>query len=81
MPGCKRIDRLTKFGNPYKMEKSTPEERDRVIGLFREYANKKVQDQPGFFNELKGYDLACWCAPRPCHGDVIIEILKEQGKI
>jgi hypothetical protein len=24
---------------------------------------------------LRGYRLACWCAPLPCHGDVILEWL------
>jgi hypothetical protein len=24
--------------------------------------------------------LACWCAPKPCHGDVIVETLREMLK-
>lgn len=24
--------------------------------------------------ELKGKDLVCWCAPKLCHGDVLLEI-------
>jgi len=24
--------------------------------------------------ELRGKDLACWCAPEPCHGDVLFEL-------
>lgn len=23
---------------------------------------------------LRGWDLACFCAPRPCHGDVLLEL-------
>ena len=25
-------------------------------------------------HELKGKDLVCWCAPQPCHADVLLEI-------
>ncbi|HEY1865170.1 MAG TPA: DUF4326 domain-containing protein [Roseiarcus sp.] len=21
---------------------------------------------------MRGKDLACWCAPKPCHGDVLL---------
>jgi len=24
--------------------------------------------------ELRGKDLACWCAPEPCHGEVLLEL-------
>lgn len=25
-------------------------------------------------DELKGKDLVCWCAPLPCHADVLLEL-------
>lgn len=24
--------------------------------------------------ELRGWDLACWCHPAPCHGDVLLRL-------
>lgn len=27
--------------------------------------------------ELKGKTIACWCSPNPCHGDVLIKLIKE----
>lgn len=24
--------------------------------------------------ELKGKDLVCWCAPQPCHADILLEL-------
>jgi hypothetical protein len=24
--------------------------------------------------ELRGLDLICWCAPLPCHGDVLLRL-------
>ena len=28
--------------------------------------------------ELEGKTLACWCAPRPCHGDVLLRLIEER---
>jgi hypothetical protein len=28
-------------------------------------------------HELAGRDLVCWCAPLPCHGDVLLRLLSE----
>jgi hypothetical protein len=27
--------------------------------------------------ELRGKRLGCWCKPKPCHGDVLIELLNK----
>jgi hypothetical protein len=27
--------------------------------------------------ELKGKILGCWCAPKPCHGEVLVKIANE----
>ncbi|MBX6723654.1 MAG: DUF4326 domain-containing protein, partial [Dactylosporangium sp.] len=27
--------------------------------------------------ELRGRVLACWCAPKPCHGDVLARLADE----
>lgn len=75
-----RIDRRTKFGNPFVMSGKSMKERLRVIEQYRVYAEEKVKSDPWFFEELRGLDLACWCAPLPCHGDVIIDILKRTEK-
>jgi len=29
-------------------------------------------------HELEGKTLLCWCAPMPCHGDILVRYLKEQ---
>ena len=29
-------------------------------------------------SELKDKNLGCWCAPSPCHGDVLIKLYKEK---
>jgi len=39
--------------------------------------NKKLMS---CLHELKGKTLGCYCWPLPCHGDVLISLLKRQKK-
>lgn len=32
----------------------------------------------GSLGELRGKVLGCWCAPEPCHGNVLIKLLNEK---
>jgi len=27
--------------------------------------------------ELRGKDLVCWCAPLPCHADILLELAND----
>jgi hypothetical protein len=41
---------------------------------------ERVENEPEFreaVEAVRGRDLGCWCAPRACHGDVILEWLEE----
>ena len=65
----------SKWGNPFVMEDESGAERDRAIAAFREW----IVEQPALMNsleELRGKRLACWCAPKPCHGHVLVELLE-----
>jgi hypothetical protein len=70
-PGC--------FGNPFPMKNQfDDEEREKVIALYREYFEERIENDPAFraaILTLRGKRLACFCAPKPCHGDVIKEWL------
>ena len=66
-----RIDRQTKWGNPFVIPRDG--DRDTVIRKYREW----VVTQPHLvaaLPELRGKVLGCWCAPLPCHGDVLVEL-------
>lgn len=64
---CFRIDRKTKWGNPYKMR--SERERMDVIKKYTYYLlDSKLLDD---IHELEGKWLACWCYPKPCHGNVL----------
>lgn len=62
--------RPSKWGNPYTIGRDG--NRDQVIRLFRENININLVNAAQ--KELRGRDLICFCAPLPCHLDVLISI-------
>ena len=67
-----RIDRQTKWGNPFVTGKHGS--REEVIELYREQLWKWIKGghvQLEELAELRNKQLACWCAPLPCHGEVL----------
>ena len=66
------IGRPSRFANPFLIGPDGT--REDVIEKFREY----VLAQPSMLKiirrQLRGKRLGCWCAPKPCHGDVLAEI-------
>lgn len=75
-PDVVRIDRLSKWGNPYKV--GIDGDRAAVIEGYRRF----ILDRPELLEalaELEGKRLACWCAPRACHGDVLVELLESRA--
>jgi uncharacterized protein DUF4326 len=63
--------------NPYHKELKRLG-RASVIKLYREYIYKKPE-LIAKIPRLRDKILACWCAPEPCHGDVLIELLNKQA--
>ena len=64
----------SKWGNPFVMANDSDAERERAINAYREW----VVAQPELMSsleELRSKRLGCWCAPKPCHGDVLVELL------
>jgi hypothetical protein len=63
--------------NPFKLPKAaTPEERAEVIRRYRVHILGRP-DLLAMLPELRGRLLTCWCHPLPCHGDVLLELLRE----
>lgn len=68
------IGRPSKWGNPFPIGKYGT--REEVIEKYREW----IKTQPQLLNdieELRGKVLGCFCYPLPCHGDVLIGLLKD----
>jgi len=73
------IGRGSMFGNPYPLTHSNT--RQIVIDLYREwfYNQLKYPDFKAEVEKLRGVDtLGCYCKPKPCHGDIIVEYLENQ---
>lgn len=78
---CKRdkhdvyIGRPSKWGNPFVIGRDGT--RTQVIAKYRAW----LLEQPVLMNslhELRGKTLGCWCAPQPCHGDVLAELANKE---
>ncbi len=71
-PDVVRIDRATTWGNPYVIGKDGS--RAEVIEKYRVRLWRDIRAGRVGLGELAALDgkrLACWCAPEPCHGDVL----------
>lgn len=72
------IDRRSDFGNPFKMQKDGGEySREGCVEAYREwfYSDEQADLRERAIEELQGKTIACWCSPKPCHGDVIVGFL------
>lgn len=67
------VGRPSKWGNPFIIDFDGETTREQAIEAYREW----IKTQPELLNslhELKGKDLVCWCAPKACHADVLMEL-------
>lgn len=70
------VGRPTKWGNPFVIGRDGS--RDEVIEKYRAMLDE-AWDGRGHpllkdLGDLTGRDLVCWCAPEPCHADVLLEL-------
>ncbi|MBE9040705.1 DUF4326 domain-containing protein [Oscillatoriales cyanobacterium LEGE 11467] len=83
-PGGIYIGRPSILGNPYKIGRDG--DRTAVIQKYRRGREQEVQRRGAVWEELRklaarvasgeAIELACWCAPEPCHGDAIKSCLE-----
>lgn len=73
------------FGNPFPMK--SEKDRAKVILQFRAwikgYDHQDVEPERrqwilNNLETLRGKNLVCFCAPKPCHGDIYMEMLYEE---
>jgi hypothetical protein len=69
------IGRPGVWGNPFII--GSDGTRDEVIALYAAWLRRQPELIERAKRELRGKDLACWCAPRACHGDVLLRIANE----
>jgi len=64
------IGRPSPFGNPFVI--GPDGSREDVINKFHLYLVNTPELLARVRAELRGMDLVCFCAPEPCHGDVLL---------
>ena len=69
------VGRPSRWGNPFEIGKDGT--REEVVAKYLDYAKMRMRQAPDdiyseFVKELRGKDLVCWCAPAPCHADVLL---------
>lgn len=73
------IGRPTIWGNPFVI--GIDGTREEVIAKYEE----RIKEQPPLKGHikhvLKGKDLVCFCAPLPCHGDILLKIANAKPRI
>jgi hypothetical protein len=73
------IGRPSILGNPFAIGKDGT--REEVIKKYEDWLRSCIVSSTKYANaiyQLKEDDiLGCWCAPKACHGDVIIMLWKE----
>lgn len=87
-PDSEYIGRPSPLGNPYPLKKGAP--KGSTLPRYRQWLQERVQERdPAVCSELNrlykiakhgDLKLGCWCAPGPCHGDVIKELLESKLK-
>jgi hypothetical protein len=69
--GAVYIGRATKWGNPFRI--GPDDDRTAVIAKFERWLADQHQLLRAL-GELRGRDLVCFCAPWPCHGDLLLRL-------
>ena len=73
-PGAVYIGRPSKWGNPFIIGRDGT--REEVIRKYIDWMFTKFD--PHEIRELRGKDLVCHCAPKACHGDVLLELANQE---
>lgn len=71
-PGAVYVGGPSRFGNPFVIGRDG--DRDTVIARYRAWLLAQPDLVAAARRDLAGKHLICWCAPQPCHADVLREI-------
>jgi hypothetical protein len=64
------------WGNPFIIGKDG--DREEVIDKYLSWIVLPEQLHiRRHLHDLKGKVLGCWCAPKACHGDVLLQLVEE----
>ena len=75
VPDAVVVSRPSKWGNPFKIGRDGT--REQVIAKYEEWLMKQPRLLAAL-PELRGKTLVCWCAPLPCHADVLDRLANKE---
>jgi len=77
-PNSKLVAKPSRWANPFapKHPKGmTQAERVDSVEKYRKYVLGKLKVDPHWLDELRGFDLVCYCKlTETCHADVLLEL-------
>lgn len=76
--GRSRGELIGRWGNPFDVDHQTT--REQVMDQYSTWLGRRICETPGFAEDLIALDgkiLVCWCAPLPCHGDIMAKQIAE----
>lgn len=65
----------SKWENPFNLKDYSMES---VLELYRLHIEMSPDNLKEQLHELEGKELGCWCYPNPCHGDILMNMLKKK---
>jgi len=68
------IGRPSKWGNSFSIGYDGT--REEVVQKYEDWIRTQSELMSSL-GELKDKVLGCWCAPKSCHGDVLVKLIKE----
>lgn len=66
---------IGRAGRPIRFRESKWHNPFRTAGEYRFWLLVQQPELLAALHELRGKDLVCWCAPKPCHADVLLELV------
>jgi hypothetical protein len=66
--------KVSKWANRFRIGRDGT--REEVIAKYRAWLLQQPELMTAL-HELRGKDLVCWCAPDPCHADVLLGFLPD----
>ena len=64
----------SKWANPFRPKR--PTDHETAVAAYERWLRQRPELMAAL-PELLGCDLVCWCAPLPCHGDVLLRLANE----
>lgn len=73
-----------KWGNPFSHKEGTTAKylkatREEAVEAYKDYILEgEGKHLLNDLHELEGKTLGCWCKPKKCHGDILVEIIEQR---